>query len=96
MKVSLTGIKKLQFKRDSEAEIKIIKKHLEIKKFYSINLLQKLSLMKEMVDGWHELVESVMIDWNYEGAVSNRKLLICLEKINWLCENIRFRKMQAQ
>ena len=59
----------LQFKRDSEADIKITKNKLEIKKFYPMNLLQKLSLMKEKVDDWRELVESVMIDWNYDGSV---------------------------
>jgi site-specific DNA-methyltransferase (adenine-specific)/adenine-specific DNA-methyltransferase len=31
--------------------------------------LQKLSLLKENVDDWRELVESVMIDWNYNGTV---------------------------
>lgn len=34
-----------------------------------MNLLQKLSLQKEAVEDWKELVESVLIDWNYDGAV---------------------------
>ena len=34
-----------------------------------MNLLQKLSMQKESVDDWRELVESVFIDWNYDGAV---------------------------
>lgn len=34
-----------------------------------MNLLQKLSLQKEKVDEWRELVESVMVDWNYDGVV---------------------------
>ena len=34
-----------------------------------MNLLQKLSLLKESVDEWRQLVESVMIDWNYDGVV---------------------------
>ena len=34
-----------------------------------MNLLQKLSLQKENVTNWRELVESIMIDWNYDGAV---------------------------
>ena len=34
-----------------------------------MNLLQKLSLQKESVEDWKELVESVLIDWNYDGAV---------------------------
>ena len=34
-----------------------------------MNLLQKLSLQKEAVEDWKELAESVLIDWNYDGAV---------------------------
>lgn len=59
----------LQFKRDSEAKIIIKNETLVIEKFYPMNLLQKLSLQKEKVDDWHELVESVMVDWNYDGAI---------------------------
>ena len=42
---------------------------LVIKNFYPLNLMQKLSLDKETVDEWRQLVESVMIDFNYDGAV---------------------------
>ena len=42
---------------------------LVIERFYPMNLLQKLSLQKESVEDWKELVESVLIDWNYDGAV---------------------------
>ena len=42
---------------------------LVIEAFYPMNLLQKLSLQKENVEDWRELVESVMVDWNYDGAV---------------------------
>lgn len=59
----------LQFKRESEARIKIKGKKLIIDRFYPMNLLQKLSLQKEKVTDWRELVESVLIDWNYDGAV---------------------------
>ena len=31
--------------------------------------MQKLSLQKEYVEDWRQLVESVMIDWNYDGVV---------------------------
>lgn len=65
----------LQFKRDSEAEIKVEKSVLKIAAFYPMNLLQKLSLMKENVKDWRELTESVMIDWNYDGAVFEPKLV---------------------
>jgi DNA modification methylase len=59
----------LQFKRDSEAKIIIQGNYLVIEKFYPMNLLAKLSLQKEKVEDWRELVESIMIDWNYDGAV---------------------------
>ncbi len=59
----------LEFKRDSKAKVAIKKGELVIAKFYPMNLLQKLSLQKESVEDWKELVESVLIDWNYDGAV---------------------------
>lgn len=42
---------------------------LVIENFYPMNLLQKLSLQQEQVGEWRELVDSVMVDWNYDGAV---------------------------
>lgn len=59
----------LEFKRDSQAKVAIKKGELRIEKFYPMNLLQKLSLQKDAVEDWKELVESVLIDWNYDGAV---------------------------
>jgi site-specific DNA-methyltransferase (adenine-specific)/adenine-specific DNA-methyltransferase len=59
----------LEFKRDSQAKVVIKNGELVIQKFYPMNLLQKLSLQKESVEDWKELVESVLIDWNYDGAV---------------------------
>jgi adenine-specific DNA-methyltransferase len=59
----------LQFKRDSEAKITIKNGDLVIERFFPMNLLSKLSLQKEKASNWCELVESVMIDWNYDGAV---------------------------
>ena len=59
----------LEFKRDSHAKVSIKKGKLVIEKFYPMNLLQKLSRHKESVEDWKELVESVLIDWNYDGAV---------------------------
>ena len=49
----------LEFKRDSEANIIIEDNKLIIKQFYPMNLLQKLSIMKENIEDWKELVESV-------------------------------------
>lgn len=59
----------LEFKRDSEAKVTIKDGELLIERFYPMNLLQKLSLQKESAGDWRELVESVLIDWNYDGAV---------------------------
>ena len=65
----------LQFKRDAEAEIVREGNKLVIRSFYPMNLMQKLSLQKEKVDEWRQLVESVMIDWNYDGAVINPSVI---------------------
>ena len=70
----------LQFKRDSEAVIDIEENKLIIKEFYPMNLLQKLSLQKEYVEDWKQMVESVMIDWNYDGAVMEPKEIDIAEK----------------
>lgn len=59
----------LEFKRDSQAKVSVKNGELIIEKFYPMSLLQKLSLQKESVEDWKELVESVLIDWNYDGAV---------------------------
>jgi len=59
----------LQFKRDSEVKAVVKNGQLVIEAFYPMNLLQKLSLQKENVSDWREMVESIMVDWNYDGAV---------------------------
>lgn len=70
----------LQFKRDAEAKVVIENGELVIKNFYPLNLMQKLSLDKETVDEWRQLVESVMIDFNYDGAVMQPTLIDIPEK----------------
>ena len=59
----------LTFKYDSEAEVAIEGGELVIRQFYPRNLLQKLSIMDENVEEWRELVETIAIDWNYNGEV---------------------------
>ena len=59
----------LEFKRDSEAKVVVKKGELVIERFFPMNLLQKLSLQKDAVEDWRELVETILIDWNYDGAV---------------------------
>ncbi|MCC8195245.1 MAG: site-specific DNA-methyltransferase [Ruminococcus sp.] len=60
----------LQLKREAEAEIVREGSKLVIRSFYPMNLMQKLSLQKDYyVEDWRQLVESIMIDWNYDGVV---------------------------
>ena len=59
----------LEFRRDSEADVQIEGDRLVIREFYPMNLLQKLSLEKTNVEEWRELVDSIKIDFNYDGAV---------------------------
>lgn len=61
--------KDLQLKREAEAEIVREGNKLVIRAFYPMNLMQKLSLQKEYVEDWRQLVESIMIDWNFDGVV---------------------------
>lgn len=73
MKVEVVDILRdksdLTFKYDSEASIEIKGGKLVIEAFYPRNLLQKLSQQKDDVTEWREMVESIMIDWNFDGAV---------------------------
>lgn len=59
----------LEFRRDSEADVQIEGDRLVIREFYPMNLLQKLSMEKTTVEEWRELVDSIKIDFNYDGAV---------------------------
>lgn len=59
----------LQLKREAEAEIVREGEKLVVRAFYPMNLMQKLSLQKEYVEDWRQLVDSIMIDWNYDGVV---------------------------
>ena len=59
----------LEFRRDSEAEVCVEGDKLVIREFYPLNLLQKLSIEKTNVEEWRELVDSVKVDFNYDGSV---------------------------
>ncbi len=59
----------LQLKREAEAEVVREGNKLVVRSFYPMNLMQKLSLQKEYVEDWKQLVESIMIDWNFDGVV---------------------------
>jgi hypothetical protein len=58
----------LELKREAEADVQRKGNKLIIKKFYPLNLMHKLSLEKKAVSDWKELVDSIMIDFNYAGA----------------------------
>lgn len=70
----------LEFKRDSTADVKLKGHTVEIRQFFPMNLMQKLSLQKENVDNWAQLVESVMIDYNYDGNVLKPQIIDIPEK----------------
>jgi len=72
----------LEFKRDAEAEVVIEGDKILVREFFPMNLMQKLSLMKENVDNWKELVDSIMIDFNYDGAVFEPQTIDVPEKNN--------------
>lgn len=40
-----------------------------------MHLLQKLSFQKEDIEDWKQLVESIMIDYNYNGEVLNPQII---------------------
>lgn len=72
--------KDLQLKREAEAEIARDGNKLVVRAFYPMNLLQKLSLQKEYIEDWRQLVDSIMIDWNYDGLVMQPTLMDVPEK----------------
>lgn len=72
--------KDLQLKHDSEADIVREDDKLIIRAFYPMNLMQKLSLQKEYVDDWRQLVDCIMIDMNYDGGVLHPSVIDVPEK----------------
>jgi DNA modification methylase len=72
----------LTFKREAEAEVVREGNKLVIRSFYPMNLLGKLSLEKQNVDDWRQLVDSVMVDWNYDGAIMQPSITDVPEKRN--------------
>jgi len=56
----------LELKREAEADVQRDGNKLIIKKFYPLNLMQKLNLERTTVSDWKELVDSVLIDFNYD------------------------------
>lgn len=65
----------LVFKRESEAKIKIVDNKLIVEKFYPNSLLEKLRQDGTEVEDYREMVESIMIDTNYDGSVFEPKIV---------------------
>ena len=61
-----TGI---HFKGNSKAEILCKDGRLIVRAFHPADLMRKLSRRRESIEDWRQLVDSIMIDWNYDGAV---------------------------
>ncbi len=65
----------LEFKRDSKADIKLKGNTVVVEEFFPMNLLQKLSLQAESVENWKQLVDSIMIDYNYNGETLEPQII---------------------
>lgn len=65
----------LEFKREATAKVELKHDEVIIKEFYPMNLLQKLSIQKENVDEWRQLVDSIMVDYNYDGQTLNPQII---------------------
>jgi len=78
----------LQLKREAEADVAITDGKLIIRGFWPMNLLQKLSMERESVEDWREMVESVLIDWNYDGAVMEPSVIDIPEDKNGLVSGV--------
>lgn len=70
----------LVFKRASEAQIIIDDQTLRVKKFYPNTLLEKLRQDGTEIEDYREMVESIMIDTNYDGSVFEPTIVDIPEK----------------
>ena len=78
----LTDKKNLEFKREAQAKIALQNGNLIIESFYPMNLMQKLSLQKESVETYKQLIESVMIDWDFDGEALRPTVIDIPDKNN--------------
>ena len=74
-----------EFKRDSKADIEFKHNKLTINEFFPMNLMQKLSIQEENIDEWRQLVDSVMIDYDYDGVTLQPKIIDIAEKNTLVC-----------
>ncbi len=59
----------INFERESEVDIEIKENKLIINNFYPKTLLNKLGEEAGNIEDWRVLVDSILIDWNYDGAI---------------------------
>ncbi|MDR3176877.1 MAG: site-specific DNA-methyltransferase [Desulfovibrio sp.] len=67
----------LAFKEESEAEIVKESGELLVRRFLPRRLLRKLSVPEENVEDWRVFVETVAVDWNYDGEVLRPSVYDC-------------------
>ncbi len=72
----------INFERDSEADIEIQGNKLIINSFYPRVLLDKLGEEAGNIEDWRVLVDSILIDWNYDGAVLEPSIFDTPDKKN--------------
>lgn len=70
----------LVFKRESEAKVVVDGSTLTVEKFYPNTLLEKLRQDGTEVEDYREMVESIMIDTNYDGSVFEPTIVDIPEK----------------
>lgn len=71
--------KDLELKREAVGIAKYYDKdgktYVEIDEFYPMNLCQKLSIQGSDIEDYRQLVDSIMIDYNYDGEVLKPQIL---------------------
>ena len=76
----LSDKRQLEFKREATALCRLIDGKVEITEFYPMNLMQKLSFQKEDVEDYRQLVDCIMVDYDYDGETLKPQIIDIPEK----------------
>ena len=76
----LSDKRQLEFKREAMALCRLIDGKVEIAEFYPMNLMQKLSFQKEDVEDYRQLVDCIMVDYDYDGETLKPQIIDIPEK----------------
>ena len=76
----LSDKRQLEFKREATALCRLIDGKVEIAEFYPMNLMQKLSFQKEDVEDYRQLVDCIMVDYDYDGETLKPQIIDIPEK----------------